>query len=88
MAGWIALGTAIRAYERSLQHVKTRKQFGKPLAGFQLIQLRLVQMLANLEAMYAHTRILLSLLVCVIILRVCAKKIFSCVCFCSLVFLL
>ncbi len=50
---WQGVGCAMGAYERSLTYAQTRKQFGRPIAGFQLIQDKLVHMLANVTAMYA-----------------------------------
>ncbi|MFJ6415339.1 acyl-CoA dehydrogenase family protein [Paeniglutamicibacter sp. NPDC091659] len=47
---WIAAGAAAGAYEAALKYVSERKQFGKPLASFQLIQEKLAQMLANVTA--------------------------------------
>ncbi len=48
---WQAVGCARGAYESALNYTKTRKQFGKPIASYQLIQNHLVEMLANLTAM-------------------------------------
>ncbi|UKT62424.1 acyl-CoA dehydrogenase family protein [Pedobacter mucosus] len=48
---WQAVGCARGAYENALEYTRTRKQFGKPIASFQLIQNHLVEMLANLTAM-------------------------------------
>lgn len=42
---WEALGSAIACYEIALAYAKEREQFGRPLAGFQLVQQKLVQML-------------------------------------------
>lgn len=42
---WGALGAAMACYESSLDYAKTRIQFGKPIAGFQLVQEKLVWML-------------------------------------------
>ena len=39
-----------------LAYAKQRRQFGQPLAGFQLIQERLTQMLAELTSMQLHCR--------------------------------
>lgn len=47
---WGAVGTAAGAYEAALQYTLKRKQFGKPLAGFQLSQLKLSKMLAIVES--------------------------------------
>ncbi|HTJ24756.1 MAG TPA: acyl-CoA dehydrogenase family protein [Candidatus Limnocylindria bacterium] len=50
-ASWAALGHALASYEIALDHVRTRRQFGKPLAAFQLVQHRLATMLAEIAAM-------------------------------------
>ncbi len=41
---WTALGEAIACYEIALAHAKERVQFGKPIAAFQLVQEKLVEM--------------------------------------------
>ncbi len=48
---WLAVGCARGAYEAALKYTRERKQFGKPIASFQLIQNHLVEMLTNLTAM-------------------------------------
>lgn len=48
---WQAVGCARGAYESALKYTLERKQFGKPIASFQLIQNHLVEMLSNLTAM-------------------------------------
>ncbi|WP_343746757.1 acyl-CoA dehydrogenase family protein [Chitinophaga sp.] len=48
---WEAVGCARGAYENALAYTRTREQFGKPIASFQLIQGHLVEMLSNLTAM-------------------------------------
>lgn len=48
---WQAVGCARGAYESALKYTLQRKQFGKPIASFQLIQNHLVEMLSNLTAM-------------------------------------
>ncbi|WP_432708481.1 acyl-CoA dehydrogenase family protein [Pedobacter sp.] len=48
---WQAVGCARGAYESALAYTQTRKQFGRPIASFQLIQNHLVEMLSNLTAM-------------------------------------
>lgn len=50
---WIAAGSAAGAYEAALQYVAGRRQFGKPLASFQLIQEKLARMLTNVTASLA-----------------------------------
>ena len=51
---WMALGHALAAYEAALTYAKRRNQFGRPLAGFQIVQQRLVRMLADLTAMQLY----------------------------------
>lgn len=46
---WSALGSAMACYEVALAHAKEREQFGRPLAGFQLVQQKLVQMLNSIS---------------------------------------
>jgi glutaryl-CoA dehydrogenase len=51
---WAALGHATSAYDTALRYALQRRQFGKPLASFQIIQQRLVSMLADLTAMQLY----------------------------------
>jgi glutaryl-CoA dehydrogenase len=51
---WAALGHAVAAYETALTYAKRRTQFGKPLVSFQIIQDRLVRMLAEVTAMQLY----------------------------------
>ena len=44
-----ALGIAEGAFERSLAHAKTRKQFGAPICDLQAIQFKLADMYAKIE---------------------------------------
>ncbi len=48
---WMAVGCARGAYENALDYTRKRKQFGRPIASFQMIQGHLVEMLSNLTAM-------------------------------------
>jgi glutaryl-CoA dehydrogenase len=48
---WHAVGHAMAAYEIALSYARERKQFGKPLSSFQIIQNKLAGMLANLTSM-------------------------------------
>jgi alkylation response protein AidB-like acyl-CoA dehydrogenase len=48
--GAAACGMATRALTEALAHAKSRQQFGKPLAGFQLIQEKLARMATELTA--------------------------------------
>ncbi|MCP4693723.1 MAG: acyl-CoA/acyl-ACP dehydrogenase, partial [Desulfobacterales bacterium] len=45
-----AVGLARGAYEESLAHVKGRKQFGAPLASFQVTQFKLAEMATKIRA--------------------------------------
>jgi glutaryl-CoA dehydrogenase len=51
---WGALGHAVAAYDAALTYSKQRHQFGKPLAGFQIVQDRLVKMLAEVTGMQLY----------------------------------
>lgn len=51
---WGALGHATAAYEVALAYCQQREQFGKPLVGFQLVQDKLVRMLAEVTAMQLY----------------------------------
>jgi glutaryl-CoA dehydrogenase len=51
---WGALGHAVAAYDAALTYAKQRVQFGKPLAAFQIIQERLVRMLAEVTSMQLY----------------------------------
>jgi glutaryl-CoA dehydrogenase len=46
---WGALGAARACYESALEYSKTRVQFGKPIAAFQLTQRKLVEMLVEIN---------------------------------------
>ena len=48
---WEALGHAEAAYSYALEYALERKQFGRPIAGFQLIQDKLARMLAEITSM-------------------------------------
>jgi glutaryl-CoA dehydrogenase len=51
---WAALGHAVAAYDTALTYAKRRHQFGRPLASFQIVQDRLVRMLAEVTAMQLY----------------------------------
>jgi glutaryl-CoA dehydrogenase len=51
---WGALGHATAAYEVALAYTRQREQFGKPLVSFQLVQDKLVRMLAEVTAMQLY----------------------------------
>ena len=54
VSAWGALGHAVAAYPAALTYSKQRTQFGKPLAGFQIVQERLVRMLAAVTSMQLY----------------------------------
>jgi len=45
---WGALGSAIATFTSALEYAKTRVQFGKPIAGFQLVQAKLADMITEI----------------------------------------
>ena len=51
---WAALGHATAAYDIAMQYCLERKQFGKPLVSFQIVQDRLVKMLAEVCSMQLY----------------------------------
>jgi glutaryl-CoA dehydrogenase len=53
-AAWAALGHAVAAYDAALTYTKQRMQFGRPLCSFQIVQDRLVKMLAEVTAMQLY----------------------------------
>ncbi len=46
-----AVGCAMGAYEHAVRYAASREQFGRPIGGFQLVQMMLVRMLGNVTAM-------------------------------------
>ena len=50
---WQAVGCSMGAYEHALAYSQARRQFGKPIAGFQMVQDLLVKMLGNITASLA-----------------------------------
>jgi glutaryl-CoA dehydrogenase len=48
---WQAVGCARGAYESALRYTNERKQFGRTISSFQMVQDLLVEMLSNLTAM-------------------------------------
>lgn len=46
---WGAIGAAMACYDEALEYAKSRIQFGKPIAGFQLTQHKLVEMLSEIS---------------------------------------
>lgn len=51
--GWNAAGMQTGAYEAALRYALGREQFGRPIAGFQLVQEKLARMLGNASATLA-----------------------------------
>src|SRR6266851_3277964 len=51
---WAALGHATAAYEIAVAYCQQRQQFGKPLSSFQIVQDRLVKMLAEVCSMQLY----------------------------------
>jgi glutaryl-CoA dehydrogenase len=50
---WMAVGCARGAYENALAYARSREQFGRPIASFQLVQDLLVRMLGNITSSWA-----------------------------------
>lgn len=51
---WAALGHATAAYDVAVTYCRQREQFGKPLVSFQIVQDRLVKMLAEVCSMQLY----------------------------------
>jgi len=51
---WMALGHAVSGFDAALTYAKRRQQFGRSLGSFQIIQQRLVRMLADVTAMQLY----------------------------------
>ncbi|AQK84199.1 glutaryl-CoA dehydrogenase [Zea mays] len=51
MVAWQPIGISMGVYDICHRYLKERKQFGAPLAAFQLNQEKLVRMLGNIQAM-------------------------------------
>ena len=51
---WMALGHAIAGFDTALTYARRRRQFGHTLAHFQIVQQRLVRMLADVTAMQLY----------------------------------
>jgi glutaryl-CoA dehydrogenase len=51
---WGALGHAVAAFDVAMSYCQQRKQFGKPLVSFQIVQERLVKMLAEICSMQLY----------------------------------
>ncbi|WP_299167607.1 acyl-CoA dehydrogenase family protein [uncultured Arthrobacter sp.] len=50
LVGWQAVGQQLAAFDAARAYAVERQQFGRPLAGFQLVQEQLVRMLGNTTA--------------------------------------
>lgn len=48
---WNAVGVCIGVYDNAIKYTTARHQFGKPVAGYQLIQEKLVRIMGNVQAM-------------------------------------
>ena len=53
-AAWESLGHAIAAYDIAVDYAKTRTQFGRPIASFQLVQAKLAEMLTEITGMQLY----------------------------------
>lgn len=51
MVAWQPIGISMGVYDMCHRYLKERKQFGAPLAAFQINQQKLVHMLGNIQAM-------------------------------------
>jgi len=51
---WAGLGHAVAAYDAALTYARQRTQFGRPLVSFQIVQEKLVRMLAEVTAMQLY----------------------------------
>ncbi|KAG8374420.1 hypothetical protein BUALT_Bualt11G0137400 [Buddleja alternifolia] len=51
MVAWQPIGISMGVYDMCHRYLKERKQFGAPLAAFQINQQKLVRMLGNIQAM-------------------------------------
>ncbi|MGI8678944.1 MAG: acyl-CoA dehydrogenase family protein [Jatrophihabitans sp.] len=54
LCAWMALGHAVAGFDAALDYAARRQQFGKSLTSFQLVQQRLVHMLADVTAMQLY----------------------------------
>ncbi|CAD6224502.1 unnamed protein product [Miscanthus lutarioriparius] len=50
MVAWVSIGIAMGVYDACLRYLQERKQFGAPLAAFQLNQEKLMRMLGNIQS--------------------------------------
>jgi glutaryl-CoA dehydrogenase len=54
LCAWMALGHAVAGFDAAMDYARKRQQFGKSLTSFQLVQQRLVHMLADVTAMQLY----------------------------------
>ncbi|HEV7206766.1 MAG TPA: acyl-CoA dehydrogenase family protein [Jatrophihabitans sp.] len=54
LCAWMALGHAVAGFDAAMDYAAKRQQFGKSLTSFQLVQQRLVHMLADVTAMQLY----------------------------------
>nr|GMD44947.1 acyl-coenzyme A oxidase 4, peroxisomal [Ipomoea batatas] len=52
MVAWLPIGISMGVYDVCHRYLKERKQFGAPLAAYQLTQQKLVKMLGNIQGMF------------------------------------
>ncbi len=52
---WGAIGAAMGCYHEALEYAKSRVQFAKPIAGYQLVQRKLVEMVTEITKMQFPT---------------------------------
>eukprot|EP00775_Hariotina_reticulata_P002983 gene2983-3266_t len=52
MVSWLPVGMAMGSYDMAARYLRERRQFGAPLASFQLMQEKLARMLGNVQAMF------------------------------------
>jgi alkylation response protein AidB-like acyl-CoA dehydrogenase len=48
--GAMSVGIAQGAFEKTLEYIKTRKQFGQPIAAFEVSQFKIAEMATKIEA--------------------------------------
>ena len=54
LCAWMALGHAVAGFDAALDYATRREQFGSTLTSFQMVQQRLVHMLADVTAMQLY----------------------------------
>lgn len=47
---WVAAGICMGVYDNAIKYVSERRQFGQPISGFQLVQEKIVKVMANTQA--------------------------------------